>query len=379
LIGPELERRAHRFVGAIGFTARRNIEVLTEQNVTLAELDVVGVKFDETLKPDYVLVETSGGEKNFEDLLKLNSLSAFLPRCSVYYIGGNVSTDIVRFAERLRIRAMHTSRLDELETELGVQKNAYFGSFSDSFETLTEKYSAVLYEKKHGDLLRARSSLWLETDPFFRLKRSRSILRQMAAELDKSEDQSLSQALEFLSAEFVLLYVVGILEAAGELYALPDHQREVIFKERLIAGRISVREKEELMDRFYRFLVGYTRHLQRPMKIRRGDLKLTDPDETHLYDVISRSIRRAASSRVAPNILDILISSSFLEEHQKPLPRIGLPQESFDLEFVLKLIRDIVLPLFTTVQPKFVKQISSVQAKEFGSIPRNSVISEISG
>jgi len=115
------------------------------------------------------------------------------------------------------------------------------------------------------------------------------------------------------------------------------------------------------------------------MKIRRGDLKLTDPDETHLYDVISRSIRRAASSRVAPNILDILISSSFLEEHQKPLPRIGLPQESFDLEFVLKLIRDIVLPLFTTVQPKFVKQISSVQAKEFGSIPRNSVISEISG
>jgi hypothetical protein len=149
------------------------------------------------------------------------------------------------------------------------------------------------------------------------------------------------------------------------MFVLPGHQREVIFKERLVAGRISIREKEVLLDRFYRFLEAYTKQFQRPMKIKREDLKLTDPDAGYLYDIVSRILKRASIARVIPQVLDTILSTTLLGVPTKTETLIGLGIAAPNIDVVLKLTRDIVLPIFTSSQPTFIKRIASIQPTDF--------------
>lgn len=71
-LGKETELRARRLIWHLDYLARGNVHILSEEGQEITEIDVLGVKFDETLSPNYIMIEAkSGYEKGFSSILKL--------------------------------------------------------------------------------------------------------------------------------------------------------------------------------------------------------------------------------------------------------------------------------------------------------------------
>lgn len=313
----------------------------------------------ETLQAEYVLVEASGGEKNFAQLFKLRSLGARLPRCSIYYIGSNVSTDIVRFAESIGVLAMHTSRLDEIETEMGIGKDDWKGSYSEEFDHLSKDYMSLLHEREFQRSLRIRQSLWLESRAFFKLKKAKATANWLSNRLDRVEDLPLRTALEFLIGEMLLLFALASVEAAGELFSLPEHQREPIFLEKLVAGQLSIEEKDSLLDQLYAFLVNYTEHLGRPMTLKRSDFQLEPLDAPMIFETTSRLIKRPSAARLVPQILNTLLCANLEGKLSEVADLLARRADDSEMQYALKFCRDLASVPFARVQPEFVRRLSA--------------------
>ena len=112
--GYDLELRAHRLAWHLGYFCRRGIVIYSDENNTITDIDVVGIRFDSFFNPEYIIIETKS-EKGFASILKLRGLLELNNSQLAYIIRPNITPDIIRFAGSLGIHAIHTARLDEIE------------------------------------------------------------------------------------------------------------------------------------------------------------------------------------------------------------------------------------------------------------------------
>jgi hypothetical protein len=362
--GFDLERRAHRLVWYLGYFARRDVMLYSDDKDQISDIDVIGINFDDTLSSHIILIETKS-EQGFSSILKLRGLLDYYSSDVAYIIRPNVTPAIIRFAEQLGIRAMHTSRLDEIESELKIDPKDWSLSFSLDFE---KRYEGSLKVSRQLGLqyeILLRDMLWIDNNPFYKLKLLKDTLSNLYAKAEKIANPGLRQSVAALIIDLTTLFSVSVLQSAGILYPLPEHQRKSFFLEKLISGKLSSKEKEELLNRTYDFLSKYTRNvLHITPQIRKEDFELAPSYAPDLYDLLSRILKKAQSSKHLPRLFDIYLSIFTSRKELELMDLQGfLNLSSDEFEYTLKFSRDIVYFLFDGKTPDFF--VALVTEKKF--------------
>lgn len=356
--GRELERRAHRLVWALGYFTRRNVFIYSDEGDQITDIDVIGIKFDETLTEKIMIVETKS-EKGFLSLLKLRGLVEYYGAdTSALIIRPNITPDVVRFADKLGIRAMHTSRLDEMETELSVSSKDWVSlPFSTEFDKRYLSSLKMLWAGGYKKENLIRDTFWVEDNPFYKVK----LLKEVISNLKNStpEDPSLRFPVAVLILDLTCLFSVSLLQSCGKLYPLPEHQRHTIFLDKLVSGRLSSREKQEFVDRTYTFITRYTKTiLNAPLTIRKEDFALTPDYAEDLFFLVDRLIKKAPFSKEVPRLFDVYASIFTSEKRPMIMDLQGFLNLSNDeFQYCLKFARDIVSFLFGKEIPEFFKHL----------------------
>jgi len=354
--GYELERRAHRLAWNLGYFSRRQIILYSDGGNSITDIDVIGMKFDEILSSDVLLIETKS-EKGFASILKLKGLLEYFTTKSAFMIRPNITPDIIRFSEKLNINALHTSRLDEIEDSLNIDADDWSLSYSAEYDSYKDELLMLLEKAKFRDEIALLNDFWEEQDSYSSMKSLISAINFVRARYDAEKDGEIKNSLAFLLSEYISLFSVSLLKSAGILYKYPTHQRSRIFHEKLISGKLPFREKEDLLDKFFSFLKSYTKSLGKKMMVKREDLTLLPIYHDDLYSLINNFIDLSRHSRILPLITDIM-SSCIIEQKElnkkyilKYYPMI---EESYDV--IIDLLNQLVGFLFPEI-PVFLKNL----------------------
>lgn len=354
--GYELEIRAHRLAWYMGYFARRRIMLFSDEGNPITDIDVIGMKFDITLNPDIILIETKS-EKGFASILKVRGLFEYFASKSAYIIRPNITPDIIRFAENLQINAMHTSRLDEIEKTLGIDVNDWSFTYSKEYDYKVDQKIRLLLDKKYNNEVNILNDFWVQQNPFYSIKILIDFIRYLENRRIKEEDKFVKNALSFLVTSNLTLFVISSLKSAGVLYKYPTHQRLNVFQEKLISGKLSYGEKEELLDKFFGFLTNYTKNLGRTMKIKRSDLTLLPDYTNELYELLNNLIDKSKYAIILPQLMDIIETYVINENRiKKTLIEKILSLTEDDYKNTVSLIDNFYKFLFKSA-PDFLKSI----------------------
>ena len=256
------------------------------------------------------------------------------------------------------IRGYHLSRIDEIEDELGIDKRVWFGSFKAEVVSQVDSNTSLLRKLK-GGYFNAYLNFWNTRNSFYKMKILINILEILTDKLDKIDDEKVLKAVQWLILEYIILFSICVLEASSELYSLPSHQRKSIFLTKLISGKLSVGEKEELVNTTYKFFTEYSRSvMRRRIPLRRDDLMFAPAYYEDLYNLISNIIKNSITSRFVPRYLDLFVYEYFMQNKEidwEELHLLSLVPERFRL-IALKESRDIIKFLFPKTIPEFIKE-----------------------
>lgn len=356
-ISKETELRARRLIWYLGYFARGNIHIYSEEGQEITEIDVLGVRFDEILHPNYMIIETkSGYEKGFTSILKLKGFQEYFPPSTVSIMRYDITPDIIKFAGSIGIRGYHLSRIDEMEEDLGIERELWFGSFR--IESIPEIDSHIsLLRKAKGGYLDPYFNFWNTRDAFYKIKVLVNTIELLSNKLDEIDESSIIKAVQWLILEYITLFSVSALEAASDLYSLPSHQRKRIFLTKLISGKLAEKEKEELISNTYKFFDEYSRVvMRRRPNLKRSDLMLVPPYADDLYNMISNIIKNSKASRFMPRYLDLYTNEYFLRGKKiawEELHKYTLVPDEYRL-LSLKASRDVIKFLFPKKIPYFI-------------------------
>jgi len=310
--GYDLELRAHRLANFLGFFCRRRINIYSSEDNQITDIDVIGIKFDSFLNPEYILIETKS-EKGFASILKLRGLLEYFNSNTAYIIRPNITPDIIRFSGSLDIHALHTARLDEIEDTFGIPMDKWRYSYSHGNDYVIDQFKKLLSENKYRSELSILNDFWEGKDPFYTIKILIDSTNFLLEEMNKKIKDSLKKALRYLLFEHIMLFVICSLRCCNELFKYPTHQRKVFFQERLVSGKLSFKEKEKLLDKFYSFLENYSKISNIEMVLKRRDLSLTPIYENNLYNLMNEYINNSKKARFLPIILDLYASQLIKE------------------------------------------------------------------
>ncbi len=358
----ETELRARRLLWYSGYFNRGNVHIYSgEGHQDIAEIDVIGVRFDDLLNPSYMIIEAkSGQEKGFASILKLRGFQEYFSSASTAIIRNNITPDIIKFSEDIGIRAYHLSRIDEIEQELGIREDSWFGNFrKDCPDKINANIS--LLRSVRGNNLNLFDSYWSMKNPFHRAKLLINMIKELIAKLDKIIDERAQKAVQWLVLEYIILLSISIVESASHLYTLPSHQRERVFKEKLISGKLSYEEKENLIGDICDFVNRINRLKHRRMApINREEMSnLLNPQYADdLYKLISSYIKYPHFSGQVPRCIDLIAYEYYMQNKgvnwQDVYEFMNMPEDS--LKLTLKLSRDLFRFLFQTNIPKFLSE-----------------------
>jgi hypothetical protein len=347
--GFELERRAHRLVWCLGYFARRDVLIYSEDNDQITDIDVIGWKFDDILTPSLVIVETKS-EKGFPSILKLRGLIEYYSSNTLaLMVRPNITPAIIKFAEQLGIRAMHTSRLDEVEEELKIKEKAWSPlSFSPDFDKRYLAALGLLSSSGYKKETLLRHIFWIEENPFHKLKLIKESVCNLNAKLPEVPERALNAALSILLVDFTALFSLSLLQVCSVLYTLPQHQRRAVFMDKFISGKLSTKEKQDIIDKTYTLISKYTKSiLNAPPLVKREDFSLVPEYSDLIYALAERLLKRPHYSKELARLFDVYMTLVISDNKPTLIDLQGLlnmPKDDFD--FTLKFARDTVEVLF---------------------------------
>lgn len=343
--GIELEIRTHRLAWYLGYFARRRIILYSDMGNPITDIDVLGIKFDSTLNPSIIIFETKS-EKGYASILKVKGLLDYFEAELAYIIRPNITPDIIRFSETLKINAMHTSRLDEIEDSMNIDKNEWNFFYSLDMDYKLDHYIKLLEENKYEALTFNLNDIWIKSNSFSNTKELIELLDILYLESKKVKNQELKDAIIFLILEYISLLIIQLIKIAGILYKYPTHQRYPIFQEKLISGKLTSKEKDELLDRFYDFLTSYTKNLRKKMTLKRNDLTLLPDYTDKLYELINIYISNNIDIIKILKYIDIINSMVINKQKKDKLLIKNLAFSESDEVQLNKIIENTLMFLF---------------------------------
>jgi hypothetical protein len=338
-----LERRTHRLAFHLGYFCRRRVNIYTSSDLPITDVDLIGIKFDDALSPQIVLFETKSSDKGFSSILKMKGMLEYYGALDAYIIRETITPDVSELAEQLGIKAMHTSRLDEIETELAIDRKSLELSFSAEFDAALSNAATLLKKNGFSKYLLLSEKVWNSTNPIHQAGVLRDNIFEISVVADGLGVPELQRALYLIMLDLLCHLARLLLSSANLMYTLPDHQRKQKFTTELVSGRLSKSEKDRLNDYFYSYISNYTRNiLKQKFELKKDDFNILPKYSDDMYSLISRLIKKPHGSKHIARLFDYYFASYMLRK-ESPLneaPEI-LTIDSDSYALSLKFCRDI--------------------------------------
>ena len=261
-------------------------------------------------------------------------------------------------AEKLSVKAMHTSRLDELEDELKVDKYS-LGNHSDQYDAIQIQFLKLLNNEGFGDYLFLIERSWDFTNPLHTTGLFIQRIQELNSIVSSLKGTDLKESISYLLLELLCHLSKSLLFSASTLFPIANHQRKQVFTTKLISGELSKHSKDEMMDRFYGFMSSYVKDvLKKPFQLRKEDMKLIPAFGDDLYFLLDRIIKKPEGGRLIPYVFDGCLTDFILNKKLLLSPTILSWNVSVNnFELALKFCRDLMEMVFNRSVPSFLSPL----------------------
>lgn len=326
----ELKLRTMRYLWHTGCLVRRNVDLVEydyEKSRVYTDIDVLGIKLDESLEAYFIVCDCKSGikVKTAERLFWLSGVMSYFGASEGLFVRNQVmSTKYVELSKRLNILPISSSELSYFERIYKIP-DMFYGPFCEEQELAEYVFSEL---KKHDrsvyDYILKR--YWKDHPP-----------QQITTLVASCRRISAVHRLENYQKAFLLAYALShlslsILRLSRVVLNVPNNQKEVLAKQELLGGTMSFSERQKLLEGFYGFMTKEIseRYKQKYPLSRKAFVESLSPEYSkYLADLVIRLCEDPKSSLYIPQILDLLAFEKILNDRAvdlgKMLPsRLGL-------------------------------------------------------
>lgn len=352
--GLNLELRGMRYAWKNGYFVRQRVPVLSEENENITDLDIIGIKFDNSFLPQRIIMETKH-DTGYNAIFKLKGfIDHFARNVTAVIIRYSITTSVIELSETLGIRAIPITRMEEIEQSLTIEKDDWNYVYREDFIKNTITFKKILETRIQRELLSQIDTFWSTTNSFHNLKMILESLSKVQNIL--TANVTFRGALDWLISEYVVHFVISILECISSIYCVPEHQRKSYFSKKYIGGKLSFKEKDHILKKFNTSLKSF----EIKNKISFKDMeKLTLQPEyfDNLFDLINRLLSKPEYSVILPRFFDLYHYQSFSNSFSSLEIQSELLLTHDSYEFTIKFARDVIDFLFNGKNPNIYEQL----------------------
>jgi hypothetical protein len=302
-----LKLRTMRYLWHLGYFVRRNVDLVEygfEKARTYTDIDVLGVKMDESLFSAYVVCDCKSGitVKTPERLFWLSGVMTYFGADEGLFIRNTMmESKYLALSRRLRIAPVSTLELSDLEKTYAIP-DRFFGPFCEEQGNTEAIFSELKKEVPlvHDYILKR---YWKDTPS-----------QQIVTLISHCHKIKEIRRLEDFKQTFVLAYAFSLLslstlQLAKTVLMIPSDQREMVAKYELLGGEEALADRTKLMGRFYDFMVNeiLQRYKEKFPVTKSQFLESLLPEYSkHFADLMLRFCQNPASSIFVPRMMDLL-------------------------------------------------------------------------
>jgi len=316
----DLKRRMHRLLWHQGFFVRRSVAVSTHligagrklERKDVTDVDVLGIKFCENLRPQIVVAECKTG-RHFAALdrtLWLAGLMQLLHADRGYLIVDSPQNLAKRIAPDLGISVIDGARLAAWEKSILVHKE-WRGSFNPEADLILDEQLDEIKSKAYNEYHYVKYRFWQE-DPADQMKHILSV----AKALSNNKKLEFSELRWFLSC-IIPAFAISILGLASRIFSFnPEDTKQLV--QQVVTewhgGEMTEKRHRDLAAAFQELLKQeLTAHGIAKQQSRLQDY-MPEPSyvSTSLADLVARFLVNPQLAAEVPRFIDTLIFDSVL-------------------------------------------------------------------
>lgn len=342
-----LKLRFQRILWNMGFFVRIEVPLSayipakfkSSKRYDITDLDVLGIRFDYDMQPDYIVCDCKSGErvKLFDRVLWLKGIMEYFG-AKKGYLGVTHGEYAPReVASKLNILVVDEADLLNTEKRLGVQ-DTWFGSCDPNLPKKIIACRRELRKKHRREINYLIYRYWMEPD-FYQIKR----LITLGKALGKKQDFS-SEAYRWIIVESIVRFTLSLCLLSSKLYNIKEDSLAKETSKHLYGGFLSKKEREELVNSIWRVIYTFIKDAYRgeevPIKL---DFFKLDPEYLpSLIEIIWRLVNQPAEFRSIPRFVDIVCYEYILKNKPISMEELSSRFKEGDTTLLAKLTKDII-------------------------------------
>lgn len=341
----ELKLRFMRFLWYTGHLTRKNLNLTNldhyRKGQSYTDVDVFGIKFDETFSPSIVIADCRTGKttKKYERFFWLNGVMKYFGAKDGFFIRDNVDYyNMTEISNRLDIIPLSLSQLNNLEKIYNINESVFFGSFSKEQKTIDKAFKTIR-EGNSSIEEYIRFGLMGDTP-----NQQMITLISSCRELDKMSNID-KRIQKYVIGYALTMFSIALLTFTQKVLFISEEKKEQYIKQALLGGRIKSEERRKLLYAFYEFMAKEIneRYKQKYPISRTAFVEgLVPPYTKYLTDLIIRVQNNPKNSIHMPRILDYLSHKILFNDKSYNIAEI-LPNEKIvDIHRLFRPIIDLL-------------------------------------
>lgn len=326
----ELKLRTMRLMWGTGHFTRRNIGLERDAATgkkQLTDIDVYALRFSPTLTHELTITDCKSGRSvsTAERLFWLRGVMEYAGAHGGLFVRTQLSDVLyAEMASGLGITTLGSTQLEALEQACGTHKSPMIGAFNAAAIPMEEAAMQELKAASAPVHVYLRVGYWW--DPPHR--RALNLLR--ALRVTSTHEKISESGRLFLTAYATSLLSLALVQFSRPYLHVVADQKEAEIIERMLGGRAETREKRDLMENFFDFMVDeIDRRYRKKYPISKKDFMTNfyPAYSRYLVDIVSRISTSPSSFRHVPRLADVVAYEGCLQK--KPLDENLLRDASY--------------------------------------------------
>lgn len=305
----ELKLRFMRWLWTVGYLPRKNLNLpnldLPRRGQSYTDVDVFGIRFDETLSPSIIVADCKTGKSTgkYERYFWLNGVMKYFGATEGFFIRDKINyRDIIEISRQLDIIPLSLSRLRDMERIYNINKSMFFGPFSQDQKKIDDAYK-IIRNKNRAIEEYIRFKLWADPP-----NQQLLTLSSCCKEIDNLSDIE-KRVKTFAVAYTLTMFSIALLGFTRRVLFVSDERKEEYIKQALLGGKIESGDRKKLLYSFYDFMAQEIkeRYKQKYPISRAAFIDGMIPSYAkYLYDLVIRIQNNPRNAIYMPRILDYI-------------------------------------------------------------------------
>lgn len=225
----------------LGYFTRFHINIYPLEKTTkqLSDIDVLAIKFDESLFNNNVIIEVKEQSNKFSDLFKLYGFKTYFGNSNSVFITKRIHPRTIPIAESLEINILSFNKLKEIISDRKiidhVEYNVDDGLRIFSYLDEIKKLNKGLFWNYHY--------IWVEKDPYIKLYK----IQKMFESTNKIYKQDTeSKEIQWFRKELFITGFIAVLEISSRSISIDEDILQSYLENKLLNIGIPLESKQKI-------------------------------------------------------------------------------------------------------------------------------------